>query len=208
MKLDKNGIAYTVIFAVVACGVFTAGLAAANEATRPMVAANRAFANQSAVLDALGVAYSDPADAAAKFAASVKPIAGAVPPAYEAELPEGRRWAVETSGAGLWGTITVVVASDEAVTRLEGLEVLAQNETPGLGGRIVEPWFKAQFRGEKIVDGRLRVTTGAEAKGTGDANPDNGVVDGVTGASRTSQAMESIVAAAIARLKTAAGGAK
>ena len=44
MKVDKEGIVYVVVFSFVVCAAFVAGLAFANEATKPAVAANREFA--------------------------------------------------------------------------------------------------------------------------------------------------------------------
>ncbi len=207
-KFDRENIAYVVAFSFVVCAVFVAGLAAANEATADRVRANREFASQAAVLDALGIAYADPAEAAGLYANAVRPIEGAVPRAYVAERPDGLHYAVEMTGAGLWGAITIVAAAGGSLERLDGIQIIAQNETPGLGGRIDEPWFKEQFRGERIAGGRVRISAGAEAGGSGAKNPDDGLVDGVSGATRTSQAMELILAKAIARLAEVAGGGK
>ena len=52
------------------------------------------------------------------------------------------------TGAGLWGEITMAVAFDSGTDSIKGVEVIDQNETPGLGGRISETWFKEQFRGK------------------------------------------------------------
>jgi Na+-transporting NADH:ubiquinone oxidoreductase subunit C len=52
------------------------------------------------------------------------------------------------TGAGLWGEITMAVAFDSGIESIKGVEVIDQNETPGLGGRISELWFKEQFRGK------------------------------------------------------------
>lgn len=208
MKFNKDNTLYLVVFSFVCCGLFVAGLAVANELTRERVEANRNFAAQSAVLDALGLRYGDMDEAAALYARTVRSIDGSSPPAYSAALDDGVHYAVEASGAGLWGTISVIVASDAKVTRIDGIQVLSQNETPGLGGRIDEAWFKNQFRGEAIANGRIGVSSGAEAKGIGDADKDNALVDGVTGATRTTQAMEAILGTAIKRLETVAGGGK
>lgn len=207
-KFDRENVVYVVVFSFVVCAVFVAGLAAANEATAPRVRANREFASQAAVLDALGIEYSDPAEAASLYGSAVRPIEGAVPRAYVAERPDGRHYVVEATGAGLWGAITIVAAAGESLERLDGIQILAQNETPGLGGRIDEPWFKDQFRGERVAGGRIRISAGAEAGGSGANDPEDGLVDGVSGATRTSQAMEQIVAAALARLAVVAGGGK
>ena len=71
-----------------------------------------------------------------------------------------------------------------------GLDIISHSETPGLGGRIEEDWFKEQFRGELIPPGGVRVMKG---EGGMDLDQGNGMVDGVTGASLTSAAMETIV---------------
>ncbi|MCK5735709.1 MAG: FMN-binding protein, partial [Spirochaetaceae bacterium] len=65
-------------------------------------------------------------------------------------------------------------------------------------GRIEEDWFKDQFRGEVIPENGITVRKG---EGGSDKDPDNGVVDGVTGASLTSTAMEVIVNNQIAELR-------
>jgi Na+-transporting NADH:ubiquinone oxidoreductase subunit C len=71
-----------------------------------------------------------------------------------------------------------------------------QNETPGLGGRITEQWFKNQLRGLRIVDGTIRV--GAPGEGTSDK--EDGIIDSVTGATRTSESMGTIFDREIRRI--------
>ena len=104
--------------------------------------------------------------------------------------------------------ITIILAADPEATRIRGIQIVAQNETPGLGGRIEEAWFLNQFKGEKTANQKIRIAVGAESKGTGDTSGDNGLIDGITGASRTSQAFEFIVNNALTRVKAIAGGAR
>jgi Na+-transporting NADH:ubiquinone oxidoreductase subunit C len=56
---------------------------------------------------------------------------------------------IVTTGAGLWGEITLAVGYDRDGKVITGIEVIDQSETPGLGGRITEGWFKKQFRGKQ-----------------------------------------------------------
>lgn len=56
------------------------------------------------------------------------------------------------SGPGLWGEITAALAIASDLETLAGIEFISQNETPGLGGRIVEDWFKKQFRGKQKIN--------------------------------------------------------
>lgn len=64
------------------------------------------------------------------------------------EKKEVTSYVVISSGAGLWGTITAAVGIDSSLESFTGLEIIEQVETPGLGGRITEDWFKKQFKGK------------------------------------------------------------
>ncbi|MDC7218698.1 MAG: FMN-binding protein [Spirochaetales bacterium] len=81
------------------------------------------------------------------------------------------------AGPGLWGEIEAVMAFDESLSRFAGVDFIKQNETPGLGARITESWFKEQLRGKSAP---LRMNP----EGTASAAP--GEIDAITGASRTS----------------------
>lgn len=49
-------------------------------------------------------------------------------------------------GKALWGTVDAIVAMDKNLEKMIGLDFVAHSETPGLGGRIDEAWYKEQFR--------------------------------------------------------------
>jgi Na+-transporting NADH:ubiquinone oxidoreductase subunit C len=79
----------------------------------------------------------------------------------------------------LWGEIESVVGVEKDLKTLTGIEFIEQNETPGLGGRITEGWFKEQFRGKRWP---LEVVPEGEPAGdqefqaiTGATNTTNGV---------------------------------
>ncbi len=80
------------------------------------------------------------------------------------------------SGPGLWGTIEAVTAFEPDFKTFAGVEFTDQNETPGLGARITETWFKEQLRGKT---GPLTMVP--EGSPTTDTE-----IDAITGASRTS----------------------
>jgi Na+-transporting NADH:ubiquinone oxidoreductase subunit C len=206
--MKKDSILYVVAFTFVVCAAFVLILALANEGTKGLVEANREFASQSAVLDALGISWTDRNQVTTQYKERVSPIEGMVPPAYRATVDGSEFIAVEHTGAGLWGGITIILAADPEATRIRGIQIVAQNETPGLGGRIEEAWFLDQFKGERAVNQKIRIAVGAESKGTGDTDPENSLADGVTGASRTSQAFEGIVNDALTRVKAISGAAK
>lgn len=186
--MNKQSLVYTIIFTFVVSFIFVLILAFANEGTREQVALNQTIARQRAILNALGVDYDGPQDVLAKYE-NVEEITEGDITFYRTEVDGEMILAKEFRGSGLWGTINGILAVDAGVNRTMGLEIISHNETPGLGGRIDEPWFKQQLRGEQIVDGSIEV---AEA-GSGDSDNDNGRIDAITGATRTSDAMEVIL---------------
>lgn len=82
-----------------------------------------------------------------------------------------------SSGPGLWGQIDAVTAFNSDLKTFAGIDFIQQNETPGLGARITESWFKDQLRG-KIPPLVMN------PEGTDSGN--NNEIDAITGASRTS----------------------
>ncbi|NLE70363.1 MAG: FMN-binding protein, partial [Clostridiales bacterium] len=92
---------------------------------------------------------------------------------------EALAYAIPFEGSGLWGSLRGYLCITADLTETRGLVFTYQNETPGLGGRVDETWFKEQFRG-------LPVSEGTElAYGS---HPDY-KIDAVTGATQTSSAV-------------------
>jgi len=54
------------------------------------------------------------------------------------------------SGQGLWGQVTGYIAVDVTGVEVLGIVFTENEETPGLGARIDDLWFKEQFRGLDI----------------------------------------------------------
>ncbi|MFC1887339.1 FMN-binding protein [Candidatus Cloacimonadota bacterium] len=55
------------------------------------------------------------------------------------------------SGPGLWGTIDALITLTPDLTEIINIEIVKHNETPGLGSRISEDWFKEQFKGKLVL---------------------------------------------------------
>jgi Na+-transporting NADH:ubiquinone oxidoreductase subunit C len=91
-------------------------------------------------------------------------------------------------GQGFWGPIKGMVAVDPKAERLIGVAFYEHSETPGLGARITEAWFKNQFKGLKLmpIKGDKKIFY---LKPSGSGKGPN-QLDAITGASRTSQAVE------------------
>lgn len=187
--MNKQGLVYTVIFTFAVSFVFVLLLAFANEGTRSLVALNQQVARQRAVLNAMGIEYGDTNEEITEAFGAVEEIERGGERIYRTTGEGGEIYAIEFVGSGLWGQIEGVLAVDAGLGRTVGIEIISHNETPGLGGRIDEPWFKQQLTGERIIDGTIRVA----AAGPGDPDHDNGTIDAVTGASRTSGAIQTIL---------------
>ena len=105
-------------------------------------------------------------------------------------------YAAQFSGPGLWGKIDVMVGfrdtagSTAGNYSLTGIGIISQNETPGLGARIEEAWFTGQFDGKW---GPFRLVEEGTASKVNE-------IDGITGATRTSVAMLSIMNRAVAEV--------
>ena len=93
------------------------------------------------------------------------------------------------AGAGYNGPIQAMLALHGDMNTIAGLAVTEQSETPGLGGRIEEPSWQADFAGTRVRDdgGEMRF---AVARGPASSEYE---VDGITGATRTSNAVTRIV---------------
>ncbi len=199
--MNKQSLIYTVIFTFVVSFIFVAVLAVANEGTSDQVDLNQQLSRQQAVLNAIGIPYAGPDEVQQRFAA-VQEIDRDGTTLYRTEIDGEVVFAKEFSGSGLWGMITGVLAVTEDLDRTVGMEIITHNETPGLGGRIDEDWFKAQLRDERIVDGGITVSSA----GDGDTDMNNGAIDAVTGASRTSDSMQVIFDTELSAFASLLGG--
>jgi Na+-transporting NADH:ubiquinone oxidoreductase subunit C len=103
-----------------------------------------------------------------------------------------RQAVIISSGSGLWSVIELLIIVNLDDQTIRQLRVLSHGETPGLGGRIEEPWFLEQFIDLDISQGLklMKEKTGAP-----------GEVDAVTGASHTSRSVENIINDALAGLQ-------
>ncbi|MFA5699393.1 MAG: FMN-binding protein [Sphaerochaeta sp.] len=153
------------------CIVLTAG---AHILTFDLAEANELSFTRRAILDAAGLPYENTTiGIEEEYLSSISEENG-----YFTAVVDGKtRYIVPLAGPGLWGTIEIMAGLEEDLTTFSGVAIVSQTETPGLGGRIEEPWFTAQFAGKKGPFTIVEEGTSAAAN----------EVDGITGASRTSE---------------------
>lgn len=197
----------TVFFMFAVTVVFGAAVSALHVYTAPLVQRNSTLFLKRAVRAAAGLDPVADAELEQWYARSVTPLpAGAAEPAcyrvvgQDDGRPSG--FVFIRSGSGLWGKIRAAVGLDGDLHSLTGTSVIDQNETPGLGARIAEPWFQKQVAGKR---GPLTLA----AEGTRSTDPHT--IDAITGATITSQAMRGILNRTLAEstnvVEQAGGGA-
>jgi len=204
---------YVVIFAVVISAAASLVLTFANSVLKERIERNRQLEIYASVLDVLGIEIDETAgfkEMEGKFNRHAKLVS-------EETVKEGKiqgmdiyrgvdekgetiGYALKISGAGFWGPIKGFLAVEPDMRTIKGLTFFEQEETPGLGGRIMEEEFQRQFVGKQIyatdsakTEFRLTPPKGrmfdTELVGKKDINE----VDAITGATETSGALERLL---------------
>jgi len=101
-------------------------------------------------------------------------------------------WVIPASGQGFADAIDLLIGVDREASKITGLYVLGQKETPGLGNKISEAKFQNRFAGKK-TESPLSTTKTEPAR-------ENEVL-AITGATVSSQSVVKIVNEAISELR-------
>lgn len=94
-------------------------------------------------------------------------------------------------GYGLWSTLYGFLALDGDLQTVAGLGFYSHAETPGLGGEVDNPSWKALWKGKKIYDaqGNLAIQVVKGKAAAGDVHS----IDGLSGATLTSNGVSNLV---------------
>jgi Na+-transporting NADH:ubiquinone oxidoreductase subunit C len=200
--MNKQGIIYTVVLTFVICFLFICVLSLANSAFADLIKRNKDLNERKAVLSAFGIGYKDDAQAFTLFDKKISSeIIGGIK-LITFTVNGEKAYAIIFQGQGLWGMITGVLAVDKEADTIIGIDLISHNETPGLGGRIDEPWFKNQFRNKALsAEGTIKI---GKPK-TDSAGELPGEVDAITAATQTSRAFEKIINQYLNTLRTVLG---
>lgn len=185
----KKSFSFPIIFMVVITAVFTFLLAFLNYKTTDAIAYNQETDLRRTILYVFDIDISsdDPKVIEEEFEKYVDKEEVDGQTIYT--LKEGETiaaYAFPVGGTALWGTVEGYAAVSGDYTELLGIDFVSHSETPGLGGRISEEWFKEQFRGldlTKAGDGQYIVYKPA---------PD-GNVDSIAGATQTSKSISKFI---------------
>ena len=96
-------------------------------------------------------------------------------------------------GYGLWSTLYGYLAVKPDGREIVGLQFYDHAETPGLGGEVDNPKWRAQWPGKLLTDddGALRIEVAKGAAATGPEGVHQ--VDGLAGATLTSRGVSNLV---------------
>ena len=96
-------------------------------------------------------------------------------------------------GKGLWSTLYGFIALDADTTTIRGITFYQHGETPGLGGEVDNPVWKARWAGRKAYDehGNVKISVIKGKAGSPETDPYH--VDGLSGATITSRGVNHLV---------------
>lgn len=97
-------------------------------------------------------------------------------------------------GKGLWSTMYGFMALDRDLRTIKGFTFYEHGETPGLGGEVDNPRWKATWKGKLAFDKewnvRIQVIKGEVDPGSREANYQ---IDGLSGSTLTTRGVDSLV---------------
>jgi Na+-transporting NADH:ubiquinone oxidoreductase subunit C len=96
-------------------------------------------------------------------------------------------------GYGLWSVLYGYLALDDDANTVKGITFYQHAETPGLGGEVDNPKWKALWPGRKIYDDKGKVALSVIKGRAGPAEADPHHVDGLSGATITSNGVTNLV---------------
>ncbi len=172
---------FMLIFILILGTLLTGILVGVDYYMEPMIAKNKELKIKTSTLEAFDITHTR--DAVEKiFSENIKTITIDDKLFY---ISRNNEIAFEISGSGLWGPIEGVMAILPDLRTIKGINIVQQEETPGLGGRIAEKDYLAKFKG-KILSPGIKIMPVGKAVNENE-------VDGITGATMTSEAFEELV---------------
>ena len=178
-----------VIFMIIVTVIYTGILATINEVTKDRVLSNNEFKKQSALLYVLDISTKgkNPSEINQLFNSHFKIVESDGDIYYEGYKDNSLVANIyHIQGNALWGSLEGLIGLTPDLDKIVGIEFLSHNETPGLGGRIDEDWFKEQFR-EVVISKEV-------SRDYINYRPNmGGKIDSISGATATSNSVLNII---------------
>lgn len=194
----KKQVLYPVFFMMLVTVVFVTVLALINSGTKDIITMQEELTIKENILYVLQLPYQADIrgiEQAYQQFITEKEVDGTTV-YYATQDGANAGYAFEISGPGLWGSMTGHAGLDAELTHIKGVSFVSHQETPGLGGRVDEQWFKNQFQGIEIKQVDSVIFRPAEG----------GNIDAITGATLTSESVRKIVNEDIANFVNTVGG--
>lgn len=106
---------------------------------------------------------------------------------------EVRSLILPIEGKGLWSTLYGFIALAPDTTTIEGITFYEHGETPGLGGEIDNPGWKATWTGRQAFDENWQPAVEVIKGVAGPVDEDPYRVDGISGATLTARGVSDLV---------------
>lgn len=195
----KQTASFAVLYMFVVTAICSVLLISLSRGTSGRVEANQQIALEKAVLSLFSeIEYQTDPEAHAIFEERFEKTDEAYVYRKNGDLGG---YAVPISGKGFWATIAGFVGVAPDRKTIVGISFYEQNETPGLGARIIEPEFTRQFEGLEIQPPPQPVDVVPPG-----APLSAGEVHGISGATQTVTRLEVIINEELSEWLTAASG--
>lgn len=195
---------FTVFFMVAVTFVAITLVGLVDIATAASVARNKGLFLRQAVADAFGITSHDTMEELFDWfdnAVTVVESEDGSPDHFWITNEDGSESLVLVyRGSGLWGGITAFVGFESDNQTIRGVNFQDHVETPGLGARIDEPWFRSQFVGKS---GPFKSLLGEPASKS-QLDGSNDAFHQVTGATITSSSVREIMNQSLKRAQALA----
>lgn len=109
------------------------------------------------------------------------------------EAGEIERAVLPVRGMGLWGTMFGYLAIEGDIQTASGIAFYQHQETPGLGGEIENPRWRAQWEGLKLFDDSSPAVELVKSRAPEGSDARQHQVDMLAGATLTSRGVENLV---------------
>ena len=180
---------YPVVYMFIVTAVFSSILIGFSRYTRERVEINRRVAFERAVVQALPLGVSDKVSSSEVHEIFIDRVTEPDESSAGAwRLMDGDKliaYGLPIEGRGFWAPIKGAIGIEADKETITGIAFYEQNETPGLGGEIVKPRFRAGFTGKIIAASGAPLTFKPEGSPLGMSQ-----VHAITGATQTSARVE------------------
>jgi len=184
----------SVIFMFIVTLVFTSLVTVVKITHQERIERNRKVKLQRTILNVLGLNEGNiltPREISGTYKNRIKQTELGNRTVYVCYADDGKTvsgYAFPVEGPGFWGPVYAMAAVNPEATKLLGISFYRHSETPGLGARISEKWFTDQFKEMplELINNKKQYFTLTPERDNRKQNE----FDAITGASRTSDAVE------------------